>query len=41
MFAIQNDADNSDLKNIKFIGDESTIYFELTPTGQSSEIMQC
>ena len=22
-------ADNSDLKNIKFIGDESTIYFEL------------
>ena len=35
---IQND-DNINLKNLKFIGDESTIYFELTPKGQSSEII--
>ena len=33
-------ADNSDLKNLKFIDDDSIIYFELSPTGQSSEIMR-
>ena len=33
-------ADNSDLKNIKFIGDESTIYFELTLREKNSEIMR-
>ena len=39
MFAIQCSRITG-FKNIKFVGDESTIYFELTPAGQGSEIMR-
>ena len=34
----QND-DDVNSKNLKFIGDESTIYFELASNGQNSEII--
>ena len=38
--SLSNDLGDTDSRNLKFVGDESTIYFDLLPQGENSEITQ-
>ena len=38
--SLSNEMGDTDSRNVKFVGDESTIYFDLLPQGENSEITQ-